>query len=457
VKHARHSLLLACLASLAACTAERPEAPNIILVTVDTLRWDYLATYGYPEAEISPFVSRLADQGIVYERAVSTAGTTIPAHGSMLTGVYARMHGARSNFHGMYEGVPTVTRDLQAAGYQTGAFVSNQFLIKVGGLGAGFDVNNTPFRDPQRGGRPQLGSKTAGQANEWLASLDSDRPAFLWLHLWEPHGPYDASEWSRSRLQGYDGFLGEGVSLDHVRGQVRDIVNDPQHVAAMRTHYAGEVNLADHYFGEVLGQLEALGRLENSVVIFTADHGQALAENSRMGHGPIFWETVLRVPLIVADFRSRNQARVNTRVGIIDIAPSIAAAAGLPEAGHYPGRSLLDPEALEAEAPYFAEVALRTETDRNWERVKGDPNYDPEALTVYVDDFKMTFSHGEYSLARTGVYPYRAEALPGNAEPVMYDYLAGLIESFQTTSVDLSAGEVSEEDIEALKSLGYTQ
>lgn len=450
-------LSLLALTVLAGCARDAAEAPHILLVTVDTLRWDYLSTYGYPEADISPAAERIAAHGTVYEQAVATAGTTIPSHASMLTGVYARVHGARSNFHGKYPQIPTVTSALKDAGYRTGAFVSNAFLINIGLLGEGFEADNLPFEDPVRGPRPQPGDKTVAQAIEWLEQGAAEQPVFLWLHLWEPHGPYDPTDWSRARLADYDGYLADGVTLDHVRDNVRNIVASPDDLAALRTHYAGEVNLADQHLGRLLDHLAATGMLDETVIIYTADHGQSLGESGRMGHGPTHRETVIRVPLIVADFRNPRAERVATRVGTIDIAPTIAAAAGLDKRFDYAGRSLVSGEALADDWPYFAEVALRRETDRNWERTKDSTTYDPRALAVYTGPHKMTYRFGRYRLFETAPDLLIGRSVPMKDEPVMADYLQGLLESFQELEIDLSPGEVSEEDLRILQGLGYTQ
>jgi len=450
-----HALIV--LAALAACSKAEDTRPNIILISVDTLRWDYLNTYGYQEEGLTPAVSRLAENGMVYENAVATAGTTVPSHGSMLTGLYPRFHGARSNFHKKYPAIRTITEALQESGYDTGAFISASFMMKRG-LDAGFDTDNTPFNDPVTGRKPQHGDTTVGQAIDWLDSGFTSDPIFMWLHLWEPHGPYDPTDWSRARLGEYEGFLRDGMSVEQARTRVKDIVNDPQHLRVLRTHYAGEVNLADQHLAKFLDELQARDLLRNSVVIFTADHGQGLGENGHMGHGAMHNETVIRVPLIVADFRDGAAGRSQTRAGTIDIAATIAAAAGLEEAFDYTGRSLLDAAALEADWPYFAEVELRTEeTHKNWEKIKDSKTYDANAVAVYSGPFKMTYKHDAYTLYQTAPELQVAQQLEMADEPVMADYLQGLIESFHETKLDLSKDEISDEDLRVLQSLGYVQ
>ena len=149
-------------------------------------------------------------------------------------------------------------------------------------------------------------------------------------------------------MQDYDGPLNDGMTMKLMHAP--EILGDEDEVEVMRTLYAGEVNLADQYLGRFLDHLEASGRLDNTVIIFTADHGQTLGEGGRHGHGPNHRESVIRVPFILADFRRRQPSESALRVGTIDIAPTIAAAAGLDQAFDYAGRSLMELDGLQDHA-----------------------------------------------------------------------------------------------------------
>lgn len=445
------------LVGLMGCQQETDKRPNLILITVDTLRWDYLPTYGYQDEAHTPAVNRLAEAGLVFENAVSTSGTTIPSHGSMLTGLYARQHGARSNFHHKYPDVPTITSALRDAGYQTGAFVANLFLFNVGGLAEGFEHTNYPTENLPGVEHPYTGERPVAQAAQWLSTVDDDRPLFMWLHLWEPHGPYDLTAWSDQRLVAYQGMLRDGVTLDHLRHQPGQIMNSAQDLEAMRTLYAGEVWQADQHLADFLQHLETTGQLANSVVLFTADHGQSLGERKRMGHGPVHRETVLRVPMILTDFRAPQPQRVETRVGTIDVAPTLASLAGLEAGFDTHGQRLNAPASLDPAWPYFAEVEIRMPSDENWEKTANNRFYDANALAVYSDRLKMVYRHQDYRLYRTATQKKVAKPLPEGTEPIMADYLKGLIESFQATPVDLDNDDLSLQELEALQGLGYTQ
>ena len=420
------------------------------------MRWDYLNPYGFQEPDFTPAVNRLAANGVVFGNAVATAGTTIPSHGSMLTGMYPRVHGARSNYHHRYPQVPTVTGALERAGYATGAFVSAGFLLQRG-LEDGFDATNGSSWKDEHDEAALNGLRTVRDAVAWLQSVDQGTPAFLWLHLWEPHGPYKASAWSEAQLADYDGPLKDGVSIDQTRTLKREILDDPGNLNALRTHYAGEVNRADRHIGALLDYFERAGKLSNTIFVFTADHGQGLGNGGLLGHGTTHIESVIRVPLIITDFRRPEPARVATRVGTIDIAPTIAEAAGLDDLFEHGGRSLLVPDLLEDDWPYFAEVALRTPKHKRWDEISSRGNYDPNAVAVYVGPYKMTYKQERYRLFRTREDWDEARVVRRGQEEETRRRLAGLIETFHETALDFSTDELSDEEIETLRSLGYTQ
>jgi arylsulfatase A-like enzyme len=359
------------------------------------------------------------------------------------------MHGARSNFHALYPETSTITQELVSAGYQTGAFVSINSLLNVGELNRGFQEGN--FLD-EKGSR--LGAKTIEAAAKWLDTVDSENPVFLWLHLWEPHGPYAMTEWARGKLDDYDGFLKDGVTMKHLLQQHLEIVNSKENVAALQAIYSGEVYLADHYLGQFLEDWKSRNLLSNTVFIFTADHGQGLGEKRRMGHGATYAEHVIRVPMILSDFRSPEHQRVQTRVGTIDIPPTIAELAGLEQKFNWFGSSLLRPERLDPEKPYFVEVELRTSLDKR--KLKGS-FYDPNAVGVWSGNFKLILRKDHYKMYET----YTDNRFPSKVnlteEPILFDYLAGLIETFQQTELDLTSGTVTEDQLRQLQGLGYVQ
>lgn len=450
-----HKILLAALGASFLVTCAPSGPPHVVLISVDTLRWDYLGAYGYEEPNVSPTINWLAQNGTVFEQAVAPAGTTVPSHGTMLTGLYPRHHGGRSNHHGLYPEIDTIAGAFGDANYRTGAFVSAKFMGAVGELTRGFQSDNMAVLRAKEESVVQTGDKTIAQVSEWLDSLNSEQPVFLFLHLWEVHIPFEPSEWSRLRNADYDGFLSEGMVVNDLHQRSDDIRNSPEHLSALRALYAGEVNRVDAILGRFFEDWRARGLLDNTVVLFTADHGELLGEAGRFGHGATHHELVIRVPLIISDFRDPEHRRIQTRVGTIDIAPTLADLGGLESRFDAVGYSLLDEGALDPERPYFAEVELRT-SQRDPDKANA-PWYDPNAVTVWVDDLKLESKQGRLSLLETHVENQLPNPVDPESEGTMVNYMSGLIDTFRETELDLTTDGLSEKEREELRGLGYVQ
>ncbi|RFF29190.1 sulfatase [Wenzhouxiangella sediminis] len=447
------------LTGATACTSGDDNRPNIVLISIDTLRTDRLGAYGYGR-DLTPNLDRLAEEGVVFERAVTSAGTTWPAHASMLTGLYPRYHGVRRNGLELDGDIPLVTELLLESGYSTGSFVSYKGMHFRGKLDRGFDVASDSEFPPDGDDPIRNGIDTTGMALNWLEQRsDAVEPAFMWLHLFEPHSPYDLTEHSRTWMKetGYDGFLADGASGEELRGQRDRILASPEHIAAMNALYDGEIELADELVGQVLDKLQSTGRLDNTIVIVVSDHGQGLGENGNMGHGPTLREDVLHVPLIIRDFRqSQAGRRVSETVSVIDLAPTIANAALGIELPGVQGRSLMSHLSNEtgedAEREVFAEIRL-------WHDMDNTPDwYDEKSIAVYVDGLKFKTQHGKTEVFDPRIRPSsetRLEA-PEVSEALMA-YLDSLRQEFLAGEVKPNEVELTDKEIETLKSLGYIQ
>jgi arylsulfatase len=449
---------LAILTMATGCGNEKAERPNIVLITIDTLRTDRLGAYGY-DRDLTPHIDELADNGVVFERAVTTAGTTWPAHASMLTGLYPRYHGLRRNGLELDEGVPLVTELLEESGYSTGSFVSFKAMHFRGLLHRGFQVasdsdfieeGEEPIRD---------GEKTTAMALEWLDSRSgATGPSFLWLHLFEPHGPYEPTDYSSHWMEenGYSGFLADGAGNEELHNKRREIVSSPDHIAAMNALYDGEIKQADMLVGRVIDHLAASGDLSNSIVIIASDHGQGLGEQGNMGHGATLREDVLHIPLVIRDFRTSGGKRVMETVSAVDFAPTIADAALEIDLPGVQGRSLMpyiNGRAEEvAQREVFAEIELKKNLDEapHW--------YDHESMAIYTEELKFVSQHGETTVYEPGPRPSSEEKLeqPSINESLVA-YLDSLRAEFLAGEVKPNEVELTDKEVETLKSLGYIQ
>ena len=290
---------------------DSPDTPNIILITVDTLRADHLGCYGY-RASSTPTIDALAGEGYLFTRAYAQVPLTLPSHYSILSGTLPVYHGVRDNSVGQPKGPPLISEVLHGKGYRTAAFVGSFILDSRFGLDRGFDYYYDDFDLPQRGGtdlshveRPA--GEVMEKARHWLAT--GDAPFFAWVHLFDPHDPYSPPEPYKSRF-----------------------ASSP---------YDGEISYVDHEIGALLNSLQENGLLDKTHIILTSDHGEGLGDHGEFTHGLFLYDSTIHVPLIV---RLANQRTVGRRieevVRSIDIAPTIFQLAGIQPPATIQGGSL---------------------------------------------------------------------------------------------------------------------
>lgn len=447
----RAILPVALLLLAAACGGPEPP-PHIFLISIDTLRADYLAPYGFDEVA-TPTASGLADDGVLFTRAVTPMGITVPVHATMLTGLMPRRHTVRANVHRLPDEVPTVAAALTGAGYRSASILSFGAMNFMAGLDRGFEHASDRDEDGREFVRGD--SETLEMALEWLGRQDGSEPLFMLVHFYDVHSPHLPTGHTPPMPDGYTGPLADGVGVETLYNESADlIVGKPIELAALRALYAGEAAEADRRAGQFIDALRRQGLLDNAVVIFTADHGQGLGENDYFGHGPTLEQTVLHVPLIIRDFREPARGRrVTETVGLIDLAPTILGLAGFPDQG-LPGRDLLAAGEDDEPAVYLSEVEQRSsQTEFRPE------HYDEQALAAFFDDFKLVEQDGEQRLFRVG--PDRGQQI----EPVPLDemhpslraWLADTMQAYRDGTLESERAELDDEALLKLRSLGYIQ
>jgi arylsulfatase A-like enzyme/Flp pilus assembly protein TadD len=328
--------LAAAILVAAGCGREgrRAARPNVLLVTIDTVRADHLGVYGYRDAE-TPNLDRLAREGLRFDEAISAVPLTLPSHATILSGLLPPHHGLRNNGAGSFPASrETLATRLSAAGYRTGAFVGSYVLDHRFGLARGFErYDDEIARDPSAGGpleaeRP--GREVVDRALAWLGEQDS-RPFFAWVHLYDAHAPYDPPEPFRSRHPGKP--------------------------------YDGEVASVDFQVGRLLEWIDRARAEKNTLVAVAADHGESLGEHGELTHGFFVYEPTLRVPLILRGARLAAGRVVETPVSLADLAPTLAGLAGSPLSGAADGRDLSS-NLLRGGEPSAADLYSETEYPR---------------------------------------------------------------------------------------------
>ncbi|MDA0835772.1 MAG: sulfatase-like hydrolase/transferase [Planctomycetota bacterium] len=296
----RGSWLIAVLTVFSVCVAwwvlNRSPRRNVLLITLDTTRADRLGCYGH-EGALTPVIDRLAQKGVVFERAYAPVPLTLPSHASMLTGLYPPEHGLHNNGQGALPGeLPTLATELQSRGYETGAFVAAVVLDHSFGLNRGFttyddDLSHVPEM-PHSHHRYRSGETVVDSALSWL-KRHSSKPFFCWVHLFDPHYPY----------------------LTHENRFFDQFADRP---------YDAEIAYVDQEVGRLLAYLEKAGLDGETIVVVVGDHGESLEEHSERTHGMTVYDATLRVPLIVsAPGISQPGHRVPQAVSLVDLSPTL--------------------------------------------------------------------------------------------------------------------------------------
>jgi len=312
----RFSLLIATILVTAACERQSPvdsevETPErIVLVTIDTLRADRLSCYGASWAW-TPTLDRLAARGVRFTNVIAPPPLTQPSHATLLTGLDPPQHGMRINAtFRLADNLPTLAERLRASGYETAGFVGAVILASHYGFGRGFDHFDDRMESPQDGSLVGAVSRPANavvdSAVTWLAT--APQRFFLWVHLYDPHEPYEAP------------------------GMLRRLL--------ARTSYDAEISFADSQLGRLIETIDDTWPSRSTLIAVTSDHGESLGEHGEKSHGYGIYDATQRVPLLMAGTGLPKGYVVEPLVRLADLGPTILALAGAPALGNVLGRDL---------------------------------------------------------------------------------------------------------------------
>jgi arylsulfatase A-like enzyme/Flp pilus assembly protein TadD len=286
--------------------------PNVILISVDTLRADHLSAYGYAKLH-TPNIDSLAAQGILFEQAISPVPLTLPAHASLLTGTLPVFHGIRDNTgFVLSQKHSTLAQALRLHGYRTGAFVGSFILDSRFGLDHGFEEYYDNFEsETLETAKLDISERRAEdvlvEARRWI-SQKAGADFFAFIHLFDPHAPYAAPA---------------------------------QYQAPNRLPYDAEVAYVDAELGRFFQFLEEKGLWDDSLVILTADHGEGLGEHGELNHGMFLYDATLHIPLIFKlPGETQRGRRVSDQVRLIDVVPTVLDILKLPPLSQAQGVSL---------------------------------------------------------------------------------------------------------------------
>lgn len=358
------------------CAGKDPAAdvpgrgPNVLLVTIETLRADHVSAYGYGR-QTTPFLDSLAAEGLLFENAHATSSWTLPSLTSLLTSAYTSEHGVGSNGPmagttlALPEHLALLPELLSARGYRTyGVTASLQTTEKMG-YARGFDRYSN------------LGSvecqSVSAQVEAWATELHQEGEWFLWLHLFDPHGPYHPREpglsefWSPERERRTELESALSQQLFNRRDELGE-----DDLAYLEALYDSEIRHADDCLAAIYGTLP---QAEELMLVVTSDHGEEFMERGRLLHAQTLFDESIRIPLIVRPPGGEEGRSVASPVSLIDVTPTILAAVGAEVPATLRGRALLPQADRETRGrSVYAELLtrsdLRSVSDGRWKLIR---------------------------------------------------------------------------------------
>jgi arylsulfatase A-like enzyme len=319
---------------------------SVLLILTDTVRADHLGCYGYYR-NTSPFMDSLAAAGTLAELCQAQSSWTLPSMATIFSGVSPVVHGAGrrgADFYGISQDVPWLPVAFHRAGYRTAAFFNVMFMNEDFGFHRGFQ--NFDCQGVASGSSLRKSGPTIDAFLAWLDSSNQNEPFFAAVHLYDPHIPYRAPEPFRSMFtdSGYGGEYGdtwgEGTEMFSVNSGEVQIA--PPDLANLEALYDGEIAYTDSEIGRMLEELRFRGLGDNTLIVLVGDHGEEFLEHGGIEHGRTLYQEITRVPLIIAGPGFNGGRVISEAVAQLDIAGTIASAAGIEFATFEPALNLAD-------------------------------------------------------------------------------------------------------------------
>ncbi len=393
------------------------DRPNLLLVTIDTLRPDHLGAYGYSRIR-TPNIDRLAQTGVLFRNAVCQTPLTLVSHSSIFTGLNPNVHGVRDNaYFTLSPDVRTLAEYLKEAGYTTAAFIGSAILDRRHGLAQGFDWYSRYQPTVVVGMESQRrAEEIVSEALDWLQKLPVGRnPLFLWIHLYDPHTPYNPPELFRSEYS--------------------------------ESPYDGEIAYTDHVLGIFFNQLEQLGFLRNSVVVLMGDHGESLGEHRENDHGYFLYDATMKIPMIFSWPGHLGQKIVEQQVQEIDVLPTLADLLNFQTQGLVQGRTLRRlMEGTKTELPAAYSESMTPKLYYGWSELKALRNNDWKYIEAPQPEL--------YNLKEDPGELHNLVAEQPDRVSQMREQLAKLVAMGQQPQSQ-KTGSLDAERLEQLAALGY--
>jgi choline-sulfatase len=412
------------------CLPVLAAAPNVVLITIDTARADAMGFLGSKDG-VTPNLDRLARQSIVFSRAYAQVPLTTPSHATILTGTYPQFNHLNDLGTSLAKNIPYLPDILRQRGYRTAAIVGSQVLdprsAAVPGFERGFDTYDADFHSRQPGedryhSVERRASVVIDHAMAWLKQRPGG-PFFLWVHLYDPHDPYDPPP--------------------------------PFNTRYTANPYHGELAYSDFAIGKLLTRLRAQALFDGTLIAVVADHGEAFGEHGERSHGFFLYDETVHVPLLIKLPRQYSAGtRIESRARLVDLAPTILLAVGIKIPGAMQGEPL-----------------LRLTKQGLVARQSANPSYAPPAYSE-TDYPHRAFGWSALYAWRAGKYLYidapQPELYDESADPAQVhnlaviskavaDTMASQLQEFRrnTSGAKTTGPELNSEQLEQLQALGY--
>lgn len=428
-----------------------PKRFNVVLISIDSLRYDHVGCYGYPKPT-TPAIDALAARGARFATAHSTTSWTLPSHMALMTGMPNDMHGVIVDFAPLDPKRRLLAEEFQRAGYDTAGAYGGLYLDSQFGFDRGFrtyvncGVSLTRTNAAQaehESHRIITAPKTTAVAEEFLQSRDASKPFFLFLHHWDVHFDYMApKEYVARFTEGYRGKL--DVSNFFTNPAIAPDMT-AEDLAYVKGCYDAEIRFVDDHLKRLFAKLDALGLTDDTFVVVTADHGEEFFEHGNKGHRVNLHEETLRIPLVIAGPGIAPRV-IENGVRLIDLMPTLLDLCGLPAEPECFGESLApllrgeDPEPL-CDLPIIAELTYLPKVQNAAGEWVDEGVYDKHLATSYQRlKFMQTQSYA-YDL-RNAPLDFAGKAI-GDPEFRLYDLTADPTERNDLSAVEAERFERS--------------
>ena len=408
----------------------KPDIRNVLLISMDTTRADYLGCYGY-RRKTTPFIDSLAAEGVLFENAFSHIPLTLPAHSSMLTGTIPPYHGVHDNVeYRLGESNITLAEILRDNGFKTAAVISSFVIDSQFGLDQGFDHYNDEFvEDIQTRNffAQRRGQETTDFTNKWLEE-NGREPFFMFTHYYDPHATYDAPEPFGSKFMRFD------IGVDKIKNK-----------------YAGEIAYTDHCIKQIIDKLKELDLYDSTLIVITGDHGEMFGEHKEQSHGYFVYRNVIRVPLIFKVPGKDKAIRVRDNCGLMDIVPTICDLLGIEAPEAVQGKSLRS---------YFKSGETSGEKRSIFAESLTPTTFSANSLLSVINDKWQYIQTTRPELYDLVADPYELADLI-TEEPQRVRILQDSLREILESSVNIGGSDtrfgIDEEARKKLESLGYIQ